>query len=116
MAVYSDATEHCTQVAEMSTSANFEEGDEESPNHGQSVWAAPDSVDGHAPHWIFGSPVNGKPIDSCTVETNMSDASFKEFDERLRDFLSLCFPDEAIQYEDVVLVMLNKHILSLLLT
>jgi hypothetical protein len=98
------------------SSADFKEGDELSPNLGQSVWAAPDNVNGHSPHWIFGSPEN--PINSLTLEIDMSaqgDASFKEFDERLRDFLSLYLPDEAIQYEDLILVILNIHILSLLL-
>jgi len=75
------------------------------PNLARSIWAAPDSVDGHSPHWEFGSPE--KPINSRALETEMSalgDASFKEFDERLRDFLSSCLPDEAIQYEDPILV------------
>jgi hypothetical protein len=45
------------------------------------------------------------------------DASFKEFDERIRDFLSLLYlPDEAIRYEDPIQVILNTYILSLLLT
>lgn len=113
MAVDNDAMEHCAQAAERS--ADFEEDNKSSPNCGQSVWAAPDNINGHTPHWIFGSPVNGKPINSRTVETDMSDALFKEFDEKLRDFLSLCLPDEAIRYEDAVLVMLNIHILLLLL-
>ena len=100
-------------------SADFKEDDELSPNLDQSVWAAPDNVDGRSPHWIFGSPEN--PINSHTLETEMSAqghgdaASFKEFDERLRDFLSLILPDEAIRYEDPILVIPNIHILSLAL-
>ena len=99
------------------SSADFKEDCELSPNLGKSVWAAPDNVSGHSPHWIFGSPEN--PINSHTLETEMSaqgDVSFKEFDERLRDFLSLCLPHEAIRYEDLILVIINMHILSLLLT
>jgi hypothetical protein len=75
-----------------------------------SVWAAPDNVNGHSPHWIFGSPE--KPIDSRILETDMcaqGNPSFKEFNVRLRDFLSLCLPDEAIRYEDPILVSLNTH-------
>jgi hypothetical protein len=77
-----------------------------------SLWAAPDNVNGHSPHWIFGSPE--KPINSRILETDMCalnqgnpSPSFKEFDERLRDFLSLCLPDEAIRYEDTILVSLS---------
>lgn len=76
----------------------------------ESAWAAPNNVDGHSPHWIFGSPE--KPIDSRILETDMraqGNPSFKEFDERLRNFLSLCLPDEVIQYEDPILVSLNTH-------
>ena len=108
--------------AKISHSADSKEDDELSPNLGksESVWAAPDNVNGHSPHWIFGSPE--KPINSRTLESEMSesaqgDASFKEFDERLRDYLSLLYlPDEAIRYEDSILVILNTHILSLLFT
>lgn len=63
-------------------------------------WAAPDNANGNSPHWIFGSPE--KPINSRALE--MENLSFKEFDERLRDFLSLCLPNEAIRYEDPILV------------
>jgi hypothetical protein len=69
------------------------------------LWAAPDNVHGLSPHWTFGSPE--KPINSRTLEMDMcaqGNLSFKEFDERLRDFLSVCLPDEAIQYEDPILV------------
>jgi hypothetical protein len=77
-----------------------------------SVWAAPDNVNGDSdtPHWIYGSPET--PINSRTLETDMcaqGNPSFMEFDDRLRDFLSLCFPDEAIRYEDPILVSLNTH-------
>jgi hypothetical protein len=75
-----------------------------------SVWAAPDNINGHSPHWIFGSPE--KPIDSRILETDMcaqGNPSFKEFNERLRDFLSVCLPYEAIRYEDPILVSLNTH-------
>jgi hypothetical protein len=75
-----------------------------------SVWAAPDNLNGYPPHWKFGSPE--KPIDSCVLETDMcaqGNPSFKEFNERLRDFLSLCLPDEAIRYEDPILVSLNTY-------
>lgn len=74
------------------------------------LWAAPDKVNGHSPHWTFGSPE--KPINSRTLETDMcaqGNLSFKDFDERLRDFLSLYLPDEAIRYEDPILVSLNTH-------
>ena len=81
------------------------------PNGTQSVWAAPDNANGFPPHWIFGSPE--KLIDSRVLETEMSnqrrDLSFKEFDERLRDFLSLCLPNEAIRYEDPILVSLLSN-------
>ena len=77
-----------------------------------SVWAAPDNVNGDsdAPHWIYGSPET--PINSCTLETDMcaqGNPSFVEFDDRLKDFLSLCLPDEAIRYEDPISVSLNTH-------
>jgi hypothetical protein len=75
-----------------------------------SIWAAPDNVNGDSPHWIYGSPET--PINSRTLETDMcaqGNPSFVEFDDRLRDFLSLCFPDEAIRYEDPILVSLNTH-------
>lgn len=82
------------------------------------LWAAPVNVNGHSPHWIFGSPE--KPINTRTLETDMcaqGDLSFKEFDERLRDFLSMCLPDEAIRYEDPILVSLNmQHYRQLQLT
>jgi hypothetical protein len=88
---------------------NSEDFKEDSlPNLAQSIWAAPDSVDGCSPHWKFGSPE--KPINSRALETEMSalgDTSFKEFDEHLRDFLSSCLPDEAIQYEDPILVSVH---------
>ena len=77
-----------------------------------SVWAAPDNINGDsdAPQWIFGSPKT--PINSRTLETDMcaqGNPSFIEFDDWLRDFLSLCLPDEAIRYEDLILVSLNTH-------
>ncbi len=81
------------------------------------LWAAPDNVNGHSPHWKFGSPE--KPINSHTLEVDMcaqSNPSFKEFDEWLRDFLSMCLPDEAIRYEDPILVSLDTHYRQLLLT
>jgi hypothetical protein len=77
-----------------------------------SVWAAPDNVNGHSPHWVFGSPE--KPVNSHILETDMcaqGNPSFKEFNERLRDFLSMCLPDEAIRYEDPILVSLNLNTL-----
>ena len=73
-----------------------------------SAWAAPNNLKGLPPHWKFGSPE--KPVNSCILETDMcaqGNPSFKEFDERLRDFLSLCLPDEAIRYEDPILVSLE---------
>jgi hypothetical protein len=73
-----------------------------------SVWAAPDNLNGSSPHWIFGSPE--KPKNSRILETDMcaqGNPSFKDFDEHLRDFLSLSLPDEAIRYEDPILVSLN---------
>jgi len=33
------------------------------------LWAAPDNVNEHPPHWIFGSPE--KPVNSHTLETDM---------------------------------------------
>ena len=75
-----------------------------------SAWAAPDNVNGDAPHWIYGSPET--PINSHTLETDMcaqGNPSFMEFGDRLRDFLSLCLPDEAIRYKDPILVSLNAH-------
>ena len=97
-------------AAKKLSHTDFKEDDELSPNLGQSeslaVWAPPDNVNGHSPHWIFGSPEN--PINSYTLETKIStqgDESFKKFDERLRDFLSLYLPDEAIRYEDPILVI-----------
>lgn len=85
--------------------------DAEAAEAGISTEAALDNVNGHeSPHWIFGSPE--KPINSHILETDMcaqGNPSFKEFNERLRDFLSLCLPDEAIRYEDPILVSLNTH-------
>ena len=110
MAIDNDAAAREAKIS----SAVFEEDDELSRNLGKPVWAAPDNLNGHPSHWIFGSPE--KPINSRTLETEMSDqgdASFKDFDERLRDFLSLHLPDEAIRYEDPILVILNMNIPSL---
>jgi hypothetical protein len=77
-----------------------------------SVFATPDNVNrrSESPHWIFGSPE--KPIDSHILETDMcaqGNPSFEGFNERLRDFLFLYLPDEAIRYEDPILVSLNTH-------
>lgn len=116
MAIDNDAAARELEAKINSTDFKEDCASELSPNLGQSAWAAPDNVSGHSPHWIFGSPEN--PINSHILETEMSaqgDASFKEFDERLRDFLSLCLPHEAIRYEDLILVIINMHILSLLL-
>ena len=112
MAIDNDAAARESKIS----SAHLKEDDELSHNLGKSVWAAPDNVNGHSPHWIFGSPEN--PINSRILKTEMSaqgGASFNGFDERLRDFLSLYLPDEVIRYEDPILVILNMHILSLLL-
>jgi len=81
-----------------------------------SVWAAPDPVSGHSPHWMFGAPE--RPINSRLLERDMcvqGHSSFKEFDERLRDFLFVCLPNEAIRYEDPISVSLNTHCQQLLL-
>jgi hypothetical protein len=91
--------------AKIEADAEVDSEEDLLPNHARSIWAAPDSVDGHSPHWKFGSPEN--PINSRALETEMSvlgAASFKEFDEHLRDFLSSCLPGEAVQYEDPILV------------
>ncbi|KAG5649249.1 hypothetical protein H0H81_005111, partial [Sphagnurus paluster] len=103
MAIDNDAAARAKIDAEAEISYDdFKE--DGSMDLGQSIWAAPDTLDGHSPHWKFGSP--GKPINSRALETEMSsldDSSFKEFDERLRDFISLCIPDEALHYEDPIL-------------
>lgn len=76
----------------------------------KSAWTAPNNANGQSPHWIFGSPE--KPTNSRILETDMcaqGNPLFKEFDERLRDFLSLCLPNEAIRYEDPIFVSLDAH-------
>jgi hypothetical protein len=89
---------------------DFEEDSESAlkPAPSVSSWAPPDGIDGHSPHWIFGSP--GNPINTRAIGPGMSDLdnpSFKDFDNRLRDFLSVCLPDEAIRYEDPISVSLS---------
>src|SRR5712671_2691196 len=90
---------------EAEAGVNSEDFKENSfPNLAQSVWAAPDNVNGHTPHWKFGSPE--RPLNSHVLETEILapyDLPFKEFDERLRDFLASCLPDEVIQYEDQIM-------------
>ncbi len=106
MAIDNNVAAHAAE-AEISNE-DFEEDSEAVPKLAQSVWAPPNGVDGHSPHWIFGSPE--KPINTRAVEpemSNLNDLSFKDFDERLRDFLSICLPDEAIRYEDPILVSLS---------
>ncbi|KAF8800477.1 hypothetical protein BYT27DRAFT_7262876 [Phlegmacium glaucopus] len=104
MAIDNDVAARAKIEAEAEISSeDFEE--DSLPNPAQSIWTAPDNIDRHLPHWIFGSPE--KPTNSCTLEPEMSalgDSSFTGFDEHLRDFLSLCLPDEAIRYEDPIMV------------
>lgn len=110
MAVDNDVAARAKIEAEAGLNEDFKEVTLFESNHDQSVWAAPKNIDGYSPHWKFGSPE--KPINSRALETEISllhpshDSSFKEFDEHLRDFLSLCLPDEAIQYEDPIVVSL----------
>ena len=99
MAIDDDITARAKLEAEAEISS---EGDFESlPDP---LWAAPDNTNGDS-HWIFGSPK--KPINSRALETEMPNVSFKEFDERLRDFLPMCLPNKAIRYEDPIQVSLH---------
>ncbi|KAG5633260.1 hypothetical protein H0H81_009345, partial [Sphagnurus paluster] len=68
MAIDNDAAARAKIDAEAEISYdNFEE--DGSIDLGQSIWAAPDTLDGHSPHWKFGSP--GKLINSHTLETEI---------------------------------------------
>ncbi len=88
-------------AARAKIKAEADEDFEESalkPDLSVSSWAPPDGINGHSAHWMFGSPE--KPINTRAIGPGMSDLenpSFKDFDERLRDFLSVCLPDEAIR-------------------
>ncbi|KDR80463.1 hypothetical protein GALMADRAFT_92870 [Galerina marginata CBS 339.88] len=108
MAIDNDIAARAKIAAEAGiSSGDFEE--DSLPILARSAWAAPNNVDGQSPHWKFGSPE--KPINSRALDTETSgldDSSIKDFDERLRDFLSSCLPDEAIRYEDPILIRLYK--------
>ncbi|KDR73369.1 hypothetical protein GALMADRAFT_72471, partial [Galerina marginata CBS 339.88] len=108
MAIDNDVAARAKIAAEAGiSSGDFEE--DSLPILAQSAWAAPNNVDGQSPHWKFGSPE--KPINSRALDTEISglgDSTIKDFDERLRDFLSSCLPDEAIRYEDQILIRLYK--------
>jgi hypothetical protein len=56
-------------------------------------------------HWKFGSP-NGTRLDSRELERlcTPTDRSFISFDERLRSFITHCFPEEAPHYEELIYV------------
>lgn len=104
MAIDNDIAARAKIKAEAETNNDDFKADSQ-PNLVQSVWAAPENIDGQSPHWKFGSPE--KPINSRALETEMPtlcNLSFKEFDDRLRDFLSLCLPTEVIRYEDPIVV------------
>ncbi|PPQ87069.1 hypothetical protein CVT25_000049 [Psilocybe cyanescens] len=108
MAIDNDIAARAKIKAEAETNNDDFKADSQ-PNLVQSVWAAPENIDGQSPHWKFGSPE--KPINSRALETEMPtlcNLSFKEFDDRLRDFLSLCLPTEVIRYEDPIVIRLYK--------
>jgi hypothetical protein len=56
-------------------------------------------------HWTFGSP-SGTRSDSQDLEKILAptDRDFFSFDERLRSFITDCFPEEAHRYEDLIYV------------
>ncbi|KAJ7114378.1 hypothetical protein C8R44DRAFT_630272 [Mycena epipterygia] len=60
-------------------------------------------------HWAFGAPVPGRLVNSRALEgTNAGSALFRNFDFRLRQFISDEFPEEHIKYEDTILIRLFK--------
>jgi hypothetical protein len=56
-------------------------------------------------HWTFGSRSSTR-LDSRALEKQLApdDDDFMSFDERLRSFITDCFPEEAPRYEDLVYV------------
>ena len=56
-------------------------------------------------HWKFGSR-SGTRLDSRVLEEQLApgDHDFRSFDERLRSFITHCFPEEAPRFEDLVYV------------
>jgi predicted P-loop ATPase len=56
-------------------------------------------------HWTFGSRISSTRLDSRALEKQLApDDDFMSFDERLRSFITHCFPEEAPRYEDLVYV------------
>ncbi|KAJ7851278.1 hypothetical protein B0H14DRAFT_2355337 [Mycena olivaceomarginata] len=56
-------------------------------------------------HWAFGAPVPGRLINSRAFEELNGDSpAFKNFDFRLREFISDTFPEEYIKYEDTIMM------------
>ncbi|KAJ6530201.1 hypothetical protein B0H19DRAFT_1082599 [Mycena capillaripes] len=61
-------------------------------------------------HWAFGAPVPGRIINSRVLEeVNAGSALFRDFDFRLRMFISDEFPEEYIKFEDTILSMEDWH-------
>ncbi|KAJ7092944.1 hypothetical protein B0H15DRAFT_938487 [Mycena belliarum] len=55
-------------------------------------------------HWAFGAPVPGRLINSLAFEDANNGSAFRNFDFRLRRFISDTFPEERIKYEDTIMI------------
>ncbi|KAK7027134.1 hypothetical protein R3P38DRAFT_3315461 [Favolaschia claudopus] len=56
-------------------------------------------------HWAFGAPVPGHLLNSHALqELNRESPLFRDFDYRLRQFISESFPDEHIEFEDTIMI------------
>ncbi|KAJ7746517.1 hypothetical protein B0H14DRAFT_2406480 [Mycena olivaceomarginata] len=68
-----------------------------------------ESLDGA--HWTFRAPVPGRLVTSRTLEEdNSGSPAFRNFDLRLREFISETFPEEYIKYEDTIMIRSFKCI------
>jgi hypothetical protein len=90
-------------------------------DHGEVDSGKPESrLHGPERHWIFGSPhrtssgtrVESRELEKIFVPTNHD---FVSFDQRLRSFITHCFPEDAPRYEDMIYVCLSQSNSCLLL-
>jgi hypothetical protein len=86
------------EAAQAGSSANT--GEDEKEDEDESP-VDPQATD----HWTFGAPVPGRLINSRAIEDMEGRTPpFKNFDMRLRLFISETWPEEGIKFEDTITV------------
>jgi hypothetical protein len=54
--------------------------------------------------WIFGSPEQKVNFRVLVEDRSRTNREYRNLDQRLRDFIALHFPEEALSYEDEIFV------------